>query len=100
MQIDTDGLKECHHLFLRIALGTHRGLPHGSRTKVGDGLQIFHQQRTRHHRGHIIIIGYLRPATGEQLIGGSLGNIEKRIDLVLMNGATSLSHRWIMSHDA
>ena len=98
MEIDADGLQKSLYLSGREALGTHRGLSHSSRTEGGDGLQILHQQCSRHNRGKIIIIGNLRTTGGNQLIRRSLGDIEKCIYLVFLDGMTSLCHTCITGY--
>ena len=65
VQVNADGLQEGLYLFGGIALGPHRGLSHGSRTEVGNGLQVLHQQCTRHDGGEVVIIGNLGATRGE-----------------------------------
>ena len=98
MEIDTDRLQERLYLFGGIALGPHRGLSYGRRAEGGDGLQILHQQRTRHDRGEVVIIRDLRTAGREQLFCRALGDVEESVDLVLLNGMASLSDTRITSH--
>ena len=88
MGIDDDRLQHRLYLLRCESPGPHGGLPYSCRAEGGDGLQILHQQRTRHDRGEVVIIRDLRTAGREQLFCRALGDVEESVDLVLLNGAT------------
>ena len=98
MEVDAYGLKKGHNLTLSIATGTHGGLTNGRRTKIGDGLEVFHQQRARHDAGQVVIVGYLRLAGRQQVVGSALGDIEEGVDLVLLNSTPGLGHTGVTGH--
>ena len=99
MEVNANGLKKSLYLLRGIPLGPHRGLPYCGRTEVGDGLQILHQQRSRHDGSHVVIIRDLRLATSKQVVRRSMWDIEKRIDFISLDGLTGCGHTRIVGND-
>ena len=100
MEVDGNGLEEGLDLPVGIAAGLHGGLSDGCGAEGGDGLEVAHEEGSGGVVDAAVIIRHFGLSGRQEVVGGSLGDIEEGVDLVLLDGLARLGGVGVVGHDA
>ena len=100
MEVDGDGLEEGADLTVGEAAGLHGGLSDGCGAEGGDGLEVAHEEGSGGVIDAAVIIRHFGLSGRQEVVGGSLGDIEEGVDLVLLDGLSGFGEVGVVGHDA